>query len=87
MVETSSLMRAGATVVTTDTGEDLVVPRSTGFVTTNIIAEGASITESDPTLSTVTLKAFKYANYFEVSQELANARRPTSWTSSPARPP
>jgi HK97 family phage major capsid protein len=72
LVETSSLMRAGATVITTDTGEDLVVPKSTGFVTTNIIAEGASITESDPTLATVTLKAFKYANYFEVSQELAN---------------
>lgn len=72
MVETSSLMRAGATVVTTDTGEDLVVPRSTGFVTSAITAEGAQITESDPALSTVTLKAFKYANYFEVSQELAN---------------
>jgi HK97 family phage major capsid protein len=72
MVETSAVMRAGATVVTTDTGEDLVVPRSTGFVTTNLIGEGASITESDPTLSTVTLKAFKYANYFEISQELAN---------------
>jgi HK97 family phage major capsid protein len=72
LVETSSVMRAGATVVTTDTGEDLVVPRSTGFVTTNLIGEGASITESDPTLSTVTLKAFKYANYFEISQELAN---------------
>jgi HK97 family phage major capsid protein len=72
LVETSSLMRAGATVITTETGEDLVVPRSTGFVTTNIIGEGASITESDPTLSTVALKAFKYANYFEVSQELAN---------------
>jgi HK97 family phage major capsid protein len=72
LVETSSLMRAGATVVTTDTGEDLVVPKSTGFVSTNIIGEGVSITESDPTLATVTLKAFKYANYFEVSQELAN---------------
>jgi HK97 family phage major capsid protein len=72
MVETSSIMRAGATVITTDTGEDLVVPRSTGFVTSAITAEGASITESDPALSTVTLKAFKYANYFEVSQELAN---------------
>jgi HK97 family phage major capsid protein len=72
MVETSSVMRAGATVVTTDTGEDLVVPRSTGFVTSAITAEGAQITESDPTLGTVTLKAFKYANYFEVSQELAN---------------
>jgi HK97 family phage major capsid protein len=72
MVETSSIMRAGATVVTTETGEDLVVPKSTGFVTSAIIGEGASITESDPALSTVTLKAFKYANYFEVSQELAN---------------
>jgi HK97 family phage major capsid protein len=72
LVETSAIMRAGATVVTTETGEDLVVPRSTGFVTTNIFGEGVSITESDPTLSTVTLKAFKYANYFEVSQELAN---------------
>jgi HK97 family phage major capsid protein len=72
LVETSSLMAAGATVVTTSTGEDLVIPKSTGFVTTNLIGEGASITESDPTLSTVTLKAFKYANYFEISQELAN---------------
>ena len=72
LVETSSIMRAGATVLTTETGEDLVVPRSTGFVTSAIIGEGASITESDPALSTVTLKAFKYSNYFEVSQELAN---------------
>jgi len=72
LVETSSLMRAGATVVTTETGEDLVVPRSTGFVTSAITAEGAAITESDPALSTVTLKAFKYSNYFEISQELAN---------------
>jgi HK97 family phage major capsid protein len=72
LVETSALMRAGATVITTPTGENLVVPRSTGFVTTNIIAEGASITESDPTLSTVTLGAFKYSNFFEISSELAN---------------
>jgi hypothetical protein len=46
MVETSSLMRAGATVITTETGEDLVVPKSTGFVTSAITAEGAQITES-----------------------------------------
>jgi HK97 family phage major capsid protein len=71
LVETSSLMAAGATVVTTATGEDLVIPKSTGFVTSAIIAEGTSITESDPTLATVTLKSFKYANYFEISRELA----------------
>jgi HK97 family phage major capsid protein len=72
LVETSSLMAAGATVVTTSTGESLVVPRSSGFVTSAIIGEGASITESDPTLSTVTLGAFKYSNFFQISQELAN---------------
>jgi HK97 family phage major capsid protein len=72
LVETSALMRAGATVVTTETGETLVVPRSTGFVTSAITAEGAAITESDPSLSTVSLSAYKYSNYFEVSQELAN---------------
>jgi HK97 family phage major capsid protein len=72
LVETSSLMKAGATVVTTSTGEDLVIPKSTGFVSSAIIGEGTSITESDPTLATVTLKAFKYSNYFEISQELAN---------------
>jgi HK97 family phage major capsid protein len=72
LVETSALMRAGATVVTTETGENLVVPRSTGFVTSAITAEAAPITESDPTLGTVTLGAYKYANYFEVSHELAN---------------
>jgi HK97 family phage major capsid protein len=72
LVETSSLMAAGATVITTATGEDLVVPKSTGFVSSAIIGEGASITESDPTLATATLKSFKYANYFEISQELAN---------------
>jgi HK97 family phage major capsid protein len=71
LVETSSLMAAGATVVTTATGEDLVIPKSTGFVTSAIIGEGTSITESDPTLATVTLKSFKYANYFEISRELA----------------
>jgi HK97 family phage major capsid protein len=72
MVETSSLMAAGATVITTATGEDLVVPKSTGFVTSAIIGEGASITESDPTLAITTLKAFKYSNFFQISYELAN---------------
>ena len=84
LVETSSLMAAGATVVTTATGEDLVVPKSTGFVSSAIIAEGASITESDPTLATVTLKSFKYANYFEISYELANDT-PTNLVSFLAR--
>jgi HK97 family phage major capsid protein len=72
LVETSSLMAAGATVVTTATGESLIIPKSTGFVSSAITAEGASITESDPTLATVTLGAHKYASFFEISRELAD---------------
>jgi HK97 family phage major capsid protein len=88
MVETSSLMAAGATVITTATGEDLVVPKSTGFVSSAIIGEGASITESDPTLSTTTLKAFTVNTQ-------TSSKFPTNWrmtrrricsTSWPARP-
>jgi HK97 family phage major capsid protein len=72
MVENSAVMRAGATVLQTATGEDLQVPRSTVFSTSAQTAEGATITESQPTLGLVTLKAWKYATYFEVSSELAN---------------
>jgi HK97 family phage major capsid protein len=72
MVENSAVMRAGATVLQTATGEDLQVPRSTVFSTSAQTAEGATITESQPTLGVVTLKAWKYATYFEVSSELVN---------------
>jgi HK97 family phage major capsid protein len=72
MVENSAVMKAGATVINTSTGEDLQVPKSTAFSTSLLTAEGAQITESDPTLAVVTLKAYKYATYFEVSHELAN---------------
>jgi HK97 family phage major capsid protein len=72
LVDTSAIMAAGSTVVTTSTGEDLVIPKSTAFVTTNLIGEGQSITESDPTLAVATLKAYKYASFFQLSTELAN---------------
>lgn len=71
MVENSAVMRAGATVINTATGENLQVPKSTAFSTAALTAEAATITESDPTLAVVSLGAFKYAAYFEVSHELA----------------
>lgn len=72
MVENSAVLRAGATVLNTPTGEDLQIPKSTGFSTANLITEGSSITESDPTLGVVTLKSYKYAAFFQISSELAN---------------
>jgi HK97 family phage major capsid protein len=70
MIETSSVLRAGATLLTTTTGEDLRVPKATADSTAAIVAEAATIGESDPTLSVVTLGAYKYAVRFEVSSEM-----------------
>ncbi|WP_406307576.1 phage major capsid protein [Streptomyces sp. NBC_00885] len=72
LVENSSVMAAGATVVTTPTGEDLVVPKSTAFVSAALIGEGASITESDPTMAIRTMAAYKYASFWQLSRELAD---------------
>lgn len=37
-----------------------------------LIAEGASITESDPTLAVSTLRSYKFGGFFQVSSELVN---------------
>ena len=72
LTEMTPVMRAGATVIQTDSGEDLQVPRSTAFQSAALTAEGAQITESDPTLSVLTLKSYKYAALWQVSRELAD---------------
>jgi HK97 family phage major capsid protein len=72
MVEQTAVLAAGATVVNTDSGETLQIPKSTSFVSSAITNEAAPITESDPTLAKVDLGAYKYGNFFQVSYELAN---------------
>ena len=72
LLEQTSVLRAGGTLVNTDSGEDLVVPKTTAVVSNAALtAEGVGITEGDPTLATVILKAYKYANFFQISTELA----------------
>jgi HK97 family phage major capsid protein len=70
LVEQTPVLRAGAMLIQTETGEDLKVPKTTGFVTSALTGEGATITESDPTLAAVTLKAYKYASLWQLSREL-----------------
>jgi HK97 family phage major capsid protein len=69
-VDASAVLRAGATVLTTSSGENLLIPRSTALSTASIITEGSAISESDPTLSSVTLGAYKYAILVQVTREL-----------------
>jgi len=72
LTEASAILAAGATVITTETGEDLVIPASTALSTASIVPEGAQIPTSDPEIDPVTLRAYKYGFLVQVSTELAN---------------
>ena len=59
------------TILTTNSGESLQIPRSSTYTSPAIIGEGTAITESDPTFAAfVTLGAFKYAATFQLSREV-----------------
>lgn len=59
------------TILTTDSGNNLQIPRTSGYSAPAITAEGGSIAESDPTFgSFITLGAFKYAFTFQLSREV-----------------
>jgi HK97 family phage major capsid protein len=70
LVDTSSIRQANPTVYSTASGENLVVPRSTAEGAAAWTAEGAALTASDPTLSSVTLSAYKVAKLLQISTEL-----------------
>ena len=57
-------------VFQTQSGEDLKIPTLTAYSTAAIEAAGAEIDESDPTFSSITLGAYKYAFLVPVAREL-----------------
>lgn len=70
IVESSGVRQTGAVVYTTDGGEPLLVPKTTGQSTATLVAEAGTINESDPAFGQASLGAFKYALLIQVSQEL-----------------
>jgi HK97 family phage major capsid protein len=59
LVETAAVLRAGATLVTTESGEDLRVPKTTALSSAAIVPETNTIPTSDPGLGVATLGAFQ----------------------------
>jgi HK97 family phage major capsid protein len=57
------------TVLTTASGEDLVLPSLASWSTAAIEAEAAAIDESDPGFGKTTLKAYKYSFLIQLSSE------------------
>jgi HK97 family phage major capsid protein len=58
------------TLFLTGSGEPLVVPRATAYGGAAWIGEAVTITENDPTLSSITLSAFGDKALLDISQEL-----------------
>ncbi len=70
MVLQSAVLASNVRMITTNTGENILMPRLTAFGTAGIVAEGGSFAESDPTFATVTMSAHKFGNLLQVSDEL-----------------
>lgn len=70
LIETSAILQAGATVLSTASGEVIQVPKTTAHSSAAIVTEAGSIGESDPAFGQVSLGAFKYGTLIQVSREL-----------------
>jgi HK97 family phage major capsid protein len=71
MVLQSGVLASNVRMITTTTGENILMPRLTAFGTAALISEGGSFGESDPTInSSITMGAYKYGNLLQISDEL-----------------
>jgi HK97 family phage major capsid protein len=65
-------MLAQSEVFNTTSGENLVIPTVTALTTAGSVAAAGTISESNPTFSSITLGAEKYAALVSVSSELVS---------------
>jgi HK97 family phage major capsid protein len=70
LIETSAVLQADPTVLSTSSGESIQVPKTTAHSTAAIVAETGTITNSEPTFGQITLGAYKYGTLIQVSREL-----------------
>lgn len=70
LIFNAAILRTGATVLNTDSGEALQIPKVTAHPTATLVAEEGVIPESDPAFGQVTLNAYKLGNLLSVSREL-----------------
>lgn len=70
LIEVSAIMQAGATILNTNSGEVIQVPKTTAHSSAAIVTEGNAIGASDPAFGQVPLGAYKYGTLIQVSREL-----------------
>jgi HK97 family phage major capsid protein len=70
LIENNGLRRTNAQVFTTSSGENLLVPATTGHGTATLVAEAGAFLENDAQFKQVTMNAYKFGQLVQVSTEL-----------------
>jgi HK97 family phage major capsid protein len=70
LIEVSGILSAGPTIFETASGETFEVPITTAHSSAALIAEAATLTESDPAFGKRSLGAYKYGMSVQLSTEL-----------------
>jgi HK97 family phage major capsid protein len=70
LVESAAVRQAGPTILTTTSGENILVPKTTSHGAAALVAEAGALAESDPAFAQITLNAYKYGQLIEMSTEL-----------------
>lgn len=71
LIFNSAIRQTRATVLTTNSGEPIQLPKTTAHPAQGtIVGQGALINENDPTFGQGTLNAYKYGNLIQISTEL-----------------
>ena len=72
LIESATMLSAGATVLTTASGEPLQLPVTTSHGAAVATAAGAKILGTDPTFAQRTLNSYKFAQLIQVPSELVD---------------
>jgi HK97 family phage major capsid protein len=70
MIETATLLRGGATIWNTNSGENIDMPVTTSHGTAGLVAEAGTIPQADPAFGKRSLGAYKYGDLILVPSEL-----------------
>lgn len=70
LVEVSGILQAGPTILNTDSGEQIQVPKTTTHPTAALVAEAGTLAASDPVFGQAALLAYKYGIIVQLSREL-----------------
>lgn len=70
LVESATMLSAGATVLTTASGEPIELPVTTSHGSAAQVSEGGTIGGTDPAFGKRTLGSYKYGQLIEVPKEL-----------------